>query len=157
MLDILDSRNSISFSEMVFSIENTERGWFYGCFRDQAGHLLGLFKFHYITALESIYINDSTNSSSYDYFSDAMKNLYKEKGFDENYISEPWSAKYMLKTLLEYFKTEYPWVSWINFSESRYRSNTITLERLIDATQKISQLILDIRWWSEWCSWTIKI
>lgn len=158
--EIPSSINIIPFSEISFCIERIdEEYWisYHAYFRDREGHLLWFFKFHIPDIPPFVAtINDSTNSSSYDFFSVQMKRIYIENNFNREFISEKWSAHQMLQKVLEYIHSNFIYITWVDFSENQWLENKKRLKKLINQTEEKSSMILDMRWWRE-CSWTIQI
>lgn len=128
---------------------------YHAVFRDIKGNIIGLFIFHEYNG--TIFINDSTSSSSYRHFSESMKAIYQWYWYSPNDSTIPWMWPVMLLKLLEYIKETYPAARWVNFSSNTNRTNSVRLKKLIEKTRSISSIILDLRWGSNDYVWTIKI
>jgi len=143
IMSVAEEKNEYTVSHKVF-------------FRDEAWNLLGFFLFHYCKDRKIVCINDSTSSSSYNFLSQNFKKFYDENWYNPEFVNEKWSAYKMLKQLLDYIYEKFPEVHWVNFAEDQGEKNKQRLSTLIENTSKVSQRILDVRWWRE-CSWTVKI
>lgn len=101
-------------------------------------------------------IIDTTSSSWFYYMTDYMKSIYIKNGYKSKY-SISWVAVFFLEYVLTDIKKTFNnndcliLVSSINWRE-KY------LSKVIDSVkEKISNLIKEVWWWSEVCSFTIKI
>ncbi len=158
----LNSNNSIDNSidfDVDINTSNLYKFEIREYFFKKEWNLIWYIKVHFLEPEKSDNIArviDTTSSSGYEYMTSSMKDIYNSNWYNPSFVIK-WVANQFLEYVLRDIKDIYWWEDCMVLLSSydsweKYLSNTID-----NVKKQTNDLIKAQFWWSDFCSFTLKI